>query len=155
MGNRGITLVELIVVVAIIGTLMTIATLQFNRYTRKAAVEAQVREMYADLMQARSQALFQKRARSVRITTTGFAIYSTTDTSVSPAQQRTLKVPVTPASFTIDFETNGMTNNNGSICIQQADNPGAIDSIVVATTRIQMGKRKTGGACVSADIDTK
>jgi len=54
MGVRGFSLMELMVVLAIFATLLSIATLDFNAMTKKAQIERQTRELFADLNQART-----------------------------------------------------------------------------------------------------
>jgi prepilin-type N-terminal cleavage/methylation domain-containing protein len=161
MRQNGFSLVELVVIIGIIGILLSIVTLQFNTYTTKAAVEAQVKMMQSDLMTARSQSLFQKRSRAVEVTATQFSIYSSTVTAVTPVSQRTLKyATLSNGAGPIIINSNGLINDpsNGgrSICLSIGDNPATIDAIVLSTTRIQLGKWLTPGGfandCKSANI---
>lgn len=146
--QKGFSLVELIIVIGIISILLTMATLQFNEYTKKANIEAQTKMIYADLMNLRAQALFQKRGRSATITATVFSIYSSTETtSAAPISSRTLTYPVVySGTSTIMFNTQGLLDGvtNKTICTEPYDNPAGYDSLVLFTTRIQLGKRDPG-----------
>lgn len=154
MRKNGFSLVELLVVIAILTTLLSIATLMFNQYTKKSIIEGQVRTMFTDLMTVRSQALFEKRDRAVTVTATTFSVYSSDQATGTPVLQRDLKYRVTSNSmpYTFKFNSRGIIDgvDNASICIEPSDNPGGIDSLVIYTTRIQMGKRDAGADC-SAD----
>ena len=76
MKRNGFSLIELVVVIAIMGTLIAIGALGYSSMTRKAGVEGQVKTMYADLMNARSQALYRKTCRYVTVTGTQFSVYT-------------------------------------------------------------------------------
>ncbi len=159
MKENGFSLIEMVVVLAIIGILTAIVSLQFNEYMQKAHIEAQVKAMYADLMGIRGRALFQKKGASVTLATNQFLVYSsnTVGSSVAPVQQKSLSYPITwNGSAQIDFNERGLVTvpADGSICVDMEGNKAAYDSIVISMTRIQMGK-KTGAECKSADIQTK
>jgi prepilin-type N-terminal cleavage/methylation domain-containing protein len=159
MRKDGFSLVELITVMAIAGTLMAIATLQFSSYSRKAGIESQTRTIYAELMNARQQSMFRKSPYRVTLEANRVRIYSSSDVSVAPVVQMFLKYPIIWNGFgddRIDFDTRGYlqdVDSNGSICVEQDDNPGAYDSIVISWTRIRLGKRQAGGECKSGPID--
>ncbi len=158
MSEKGFSLVEMIVVMAIIATILAIATLNFNQMTRKSNIEAQTRMMYADIMKARAESLLIKKGRSVVVTASTFSVYSSTAVTVGPLLQRTLKYPVTlnPTSFQIDFDTMGIASLDGAaLCASTNNNPAGVDSIVVEKTRILMGKWKQGVSCSAANIDAK
>lgn len=157
MNERGFTLVELICTIAIMAILMTIATMQFRQYTIKANIEKQVRTLYADIMNARSDAVMKKVVRSFGVTATGFKVYATIDGTGAPLLQTTFTYPiVSDVSIVPYFDTRGVANNISTmtICVQPLGNPAAIDSIIVGQTMIQMGKWR-GGDCTSANIDAK
>lgn len=159
MRHKGFTLVELVVVMAIIGILLSMATLQFDRMTRKARIEGQVKTLVADLMTVRSEALLRKRARAVSISPSSFAVYSSAVAEGSAVSLKKLVDPMVSAPTTILFDTRGMAisveGGAQALCVEPADNPGSVDSVVVSLTRIQIGKRAAGGACSSAAIDIK
>jgi len=159
MREDGFTLLEVLTVMAIIGILLGIATLQFNEMSKKAAIEGQVQTLHADLMAARLKALYGKRDRTVRIIGRQFSLYSSTVTSVIPEQQKTMTFPVFANTSTdITFDSNGLTTNLLSLCIDPLNdlsksNPASVDSLVVSQARINIGKRRAGGACGTATID--
>lgn len=157
MRQGGFTLVELIITIAIMAILLSIATLNWNEMQRKSAIESQVKTMHADLMEVRLQALYGKRKRSVVLSVKQFAIYSSNETSVTPISRKDLSYPIAwNSGNTVTFESSGLTNTEKSICVDpSSDNPGAIDSIVISTARINIGKRQSGGSCVTGNIDQK
>ncbi|HEY6871483.1 MAG TPA: type II secretion system protein [Geobacteraceae bacterium] len=164
MRQRGFTLVELVLVIAIMATLLGLATVQFSQYTTKANIEKQVREMYADLMNARSEALLQKKNRSVAMTAAQFALYTSINGTGTPILKKALKYPVTHgAEIPFYFDSRGVTRNKDGIpwqpgttetvCVTPAGNPAAIDSLLITATGIQMGK--WNGSCDSAHFTAK
>src|SRR5262245_17802245 len=112
MGQRGFSLVELVVVIVIIGALLAIGTLQFTQYTKKSGIEAQVKTMYADIMNARSEALLQKSDRSVSWTASQFSVYPNSTATDPPLLRKTLSYPITSNDMAsiISFDTKGMAS---------------------------------------------
>jgi prepilin-type N-terminal cleavage/methylation domain-containing protein len=163
MTSRGFTLIEVLVVIAIIGILSSIGTFQFSQYTTKSAIERQTREMYTDMIEQRSKALFEKKSRGVRVTASTFALYSSAsdgDPRVlngNPFVTTTLRYPIISNNYKdIIFDTGGMldTASSQSICVTEA-NSASIDSIIVSETRIRLGKLKEGTDCASDHINAK
>lgn len=161
MGARGFSLVELLIIIALMGILMAIATLSWQEMRTKSYTESQIRTMHADLMSVRLQALYGKRARSVVIADQLFKVYSTADTSVSPIETKKLTYPtVSNVSGALVFDAQGLLNGNQrSICILPTNdtsvvNAAAVDSLVISQTRINLGKR-TEGDCKSDNIEQK
>jgi len=163
MGQRGFTLVEVIIVIAISAILLTIATLNWNQMQTKAAVETQIKTLHADLMEVRLAALYGKRARSVVISGQVYKEYSSTVTTstTNPVVTKQLQYPVVwNSSGDLTFDSQGLTNGTErTICILPTNNTlvindAAVDSIVVSQARINLGKR-TGGGCASANIEQK
>lgn len=156
MNRTGLSLIELLVVLVIIGTLLAIGTFQFNQFLRKSETEGQTRRLYGDLMELRSQALFEKRNKTFLLSANSYSIYSSTVTSVSPVDTTIIKRSITNNnSVDIVFDSRGMLPNapddSQTICVTE-ENDAAVDSVVVSITRLQIGKRKGGMACNAANI---
>lgn len=166
MKAHGFTLVELLVVMAIIATLSAIATLNWNRMTMKSAVEGQIKTVHADLMALRLEALYSKRSRSAIIADRDFKIYSSTDTSGSPVALKTFKYKFKHnlgADNTVTFDTSGLANaSQGTICVNAYDEAvlfettdAAVDSLVISQARINLAKRPEGGTCDKDGVTQK
>jgi len=136
------------------GIILSLATLYFFSMREKSQIESQTRQLYADLMGARTQALYQKLDRTVTISANQYSITPwNEDGSSVTVLQRTISQPltVTPAG-TITFDARGMANATVGICVHPNGNPGAVDSVLVYPTSIAIGKRNSGGGCVSSQI---
>jgi prepilin-type N-terminal cleavage/methylation domain-containing protein len=161
MRQRGFSLVELLTVIAVIGILLSLSTIQFNSWMRKTRLEAQVQKVYADLNQVRTKAMFNRKGRSVTITSTQFAIFSSNVTTVTPVSSSTLLYPVTLNNGAkLDFDERGLLSNvtDASICVLPSDNGANIDSLVLSETRILMGKCNACNVladCKSSNITAK
>jgi len=164
MGRNGFTLLELLIVMAIGGILLTIAGVNWNNMQKKSAVETETKMIYADLMATRLDALYSKRARSVVLSSTQFSVYSSSLTSVNPQSRKTLRYPLKwkPASttLTLSFDSGGLYTAGADLplCVDPANNLtvsnlGAVDSLVVSAARIKIGKRS--GDCDVSNIAEK
>jgi len=156
MNSRGFTLVEMIVVIAIIAILASIATTNWNRMTVKSTVEGQIRAVHAEMMRLRLEALYGKRERTVEFADKTFKIYSSDVKTSSPQEVKTFKYPFVFTDSDFTFNTSGMAEFGGSVCVSpygslSIANDASVDSLVVSAGRITLGKR-TGGSCVSNDI---
>ena len=76
----GFTLVEILITIAIVGILVVIAVGNFGGLNEKYKVEAETKQLYADLMDARGRAMQRNRMFFVRISATGYATYEDTNT---------------------------------------------------------------------------
>jgi len=76
MTSRGYTLIELLIVLAIIAILLIALAMSFEGWRGKYRVESQVQQLYTDLLEARARAMQRNRAHFVDFTTqTSYAVY--------------------------------------------------------------------------------
>jgi len=74
--KNGVTLIELIVVVSVIGILVIALGFSFQGWMGKYRVESQIKEMYVDLMNARARAMERNRIHFVRLNNSNsYSIY--------------------------------------------------------------------------------
>lgn len=154
----GLTLVEMLIVIAIAGILMAIATIQFGQWTRKYNIEREIKELYSDLMNARMQATTKNRNNGIRLVSS--TQYRTLDDlnndgdfndagEVSP-NTKNLTNQMSwngnpPANTDLTFNSRGLASSSGTISITNTVGAG-YDCIAISTTRINMGQ-VIGGNC--------
>jgi type IV fimbrial biogenesis protein FimT len=159
--TAGFSLIELVIVIAIMGIVMTIATLNFNSWQVKNRVEGQTREILADLNEARTNSFTQKKQYGIVFQPNSYVInsYSSASAAASPLTagsmitSKTLKYGLTKAGASIVdtpvvFETSGITFDWFTIFVNQGttNQTAAVNCIVISTARVNMGKIN-GTAC--------
>lgn len=154
MNNQGFSLIELLIAIALIGILSGLATFGFSQYTKKSGMVNQTRLLYGDLMEYRVKSIYEKKNWTFKMSAAGYGIYSSVDTTVSPFKSVVFKHPVEQGVTTIKFDSRGMTNNQGSVCIA-GTNDAAVDAVVISTTRVQLGKKMEGEDCVAEKINAR
>ncbi|PKL51554.1 MAG: hypothetical protein CVV37_05855 [Nitrospira bacterium HGW-Nitrospira-1] len=163
MKNKGITLIELLIVIAIIGILIIALAFSFEGWTGKYRVESQIKEMYADLMNTRVKAMSRNRVHFVTIAANQYTIHEDTapapdgngvqdvnDTQLPGFPKTNLRYGLAWAlalgGDTVTFSTQGTTTALGTICAYTTFDPD-YDCIVISPTRINMGKIAVQGVC--------
>lgn len=156
--RRGFTLVEIMITLAILGILVVIAVSDFRGLNEKYKVEAETKQLYADLMDARGRAMQRNRASLVQINGNDYQTYE--DTSPAPDGDGTLQNTDTlitnakvlhsiaagniavPLSF--NFDQNGIASVTGFIRLSSTAQPD-YDCIWIRATRIKMGQYNAAG----------
>lgn len=156
--RRGFTLVEIMIALAILGILVVLAVSDFGGMNEKYKVEAETKQFYADIMDARGRAMQRNRWYFVQIASTGYATYqdgplpdgdtiqNNNDTLVTSI---TVRHPITTnfaGGGSFGFNRNGIANDNGTITFTSTAQPD-YDCITIRPTRIKMGQY-VGGTCV-------
>jgi len=166
MKKDGFTLVEVLVVIAIIGITASLAMISMAGWVRKYNVESEIKEMYADLMKARVTTMNNNRAQFVGLSASQYTIYDDMplpngDGILTPLQDKVivttnLKYPmVWSGGAEIDFNSRGfITTLPKTICVYSNINP-SYDCIKVSATRIILGKLITQGVCDAFNCEPK
>ena len=155
--QSGFTLVELMVVVAIIGIVLAIATMNFTQWNDKYTVESYTKEIYSILMKARNDAantntqnLVTLAANQVQVTQddNGNGVVDPGEpTTTNPFPRFAIQFAISPIVFDRRGIANVVVNQTIRITGYSPNASPGVDCIVVAKTRINMGVM-TGGACV-------
>ena len=174
MNKKGFTLIELIIVVAIISILLVIAGISGKAWLDRYRVESEIRTLAMDLMNAQASAMQRKRTYfavfSPTPTATQYTVYEDTNpgpdgngtfepadrqvlqTSFKPAYALTIPGVATPS---INFDPNGIVSMSPGWepeqTIRAAVSFGAAyDCITISATKIRTGA--WNGATSNCDV---
>ncbi|MEW6418814.1 MAG: type II secretion system protein [Nitrospirota bacterium] len=171
-GDYGITLIELIVAISVVGILVAALAFEFEGWMSSYKVESQIKEMYVDLMNAKARAMQKNRVHFVTLTTTQYTIYE--DTNTAPDGNGNLETasdtmvlrknlsPNRPVTWSnlgdtqIDFTKRGLSNDDKTICSNTTIDTD-YNCIELSASRINLGKLTTkipapyGGTCDSTN----
>lgn len=166
MSRKGFSLVELIVTIGIISILLGLATMSFNQWTQKQNIEKEVKQMYADIMYVRQQAMVTGMTHDVQFPNSRnvtFRRYSSEgDITGIQLRHTGLPYPVLVSNTNpIVFSQRGLMVDplDKILCVFSNADP-SIDSLVITQSRISMGKiinqgSKDAAACKKSNIDFK
>ena len=157
MNVRGFSLIEMIVVVAILSILLTITGLSFKAWYDRYKAESQIRILHADLMQARLTAMQKNRQQFVVITDGSYQLVEDVNengTNDDPVrEQKLLQYPAT-SPVTVIMDTKGLIStatsslvNSLSIKFDTGSASPEYDCIQLYATRISLG-RYDGTQCI-------
>jgi prepilin-type N-terminal cleavage/methylation domain-containing protein len=158
MQARGYSLIEVLVAVGIASILLAIAVPRFTDYLTRYRTEAQTRMIYDELLRTRANALYQRRETRMKFYPDRFEVYSSTaaGSDVAPVVIQLLRYPIEiNVAGAVDFDARGITWQPRSICIASGEGTGAVDSVVIAETRVSIGKKDKGNECNSGNITKK
>lgn len=151
--ESGFTLIELMVVVAIIGIILSFSTLHFSRLNQKYRVESTTREIYSLLMKARNNAsttntrhlavLSADQVQTGADADVDNNIDGSSDSVQSP--QFTIKFTGSP----VFFDRRGLATNETIHIEDYSPNiTPTMDCIAIFATRINMGRWDGVNNCV-------
>lgn len=166
MNAKGFALTELIVVIGIIAVLLSIATMDFGSMNKKAQIERQTRELFADFNQARLDSVFMKKRHKIEMQPNGytFSRFSSADEDLTTGgtviQTKTVAYQMTKADGTtsiankiFEFDIRGFTDDLDinddpyAIRINPSGTSAQMDCIMVDFARTNLGKIESN-ACV-------
>ena len=159
----GFTIIELVVVIAIIATLLAMSTISFNTWLVRHRVEAQVRQMIADFNELRVRALTMKQRHSITLNASSYVFRSYnseeedlfTGGTIIPGGNRTVTYKLRKDATTYYaadvYEIDQRGTNVSSVTTIYLEYPGTtpgLNCIKLHTVRINPGNSATiGGTC--------
>lgn len=155
MKKNGFAMTELVVVIAIIGTLTAMAGMAYTSWMSKYRFEGQVREMYIDLLNARTQAMQLNRIYFVTISADNYSVIEDTNDSGGAVADSDDKIRLTkqlrfPSNWvnTVSLNAKGLVSSpSATVTFNSGGVDGQYDCIALSLTRITMG-RLNGTTCV-------
>jgi prepilin-type N-terminal cleavage/methylation domain-containing protein len=169
MREDGVTLAELLVTVSVVGILALVLGFSFRGWMVNFKIENQTKELYSDLMDARTKAMTRNRMHFIVLNTNNYAVYEDTNdnnaanpgTGDNPTSEykdaATSLLKTKPLQYNLGwtgrimFDRRGLSDSATAIPVRLNLPSGAtpdFDCIIVYQSRIRMGKyNETTSTC--------
>lgn len=165
MCNRGFTLIEILIAIAIMAILLAVAIPQFNTMQNKVKIEKQTKELHSAIVSARLSAMQDKRPGAVYLGTNQYVykVYTSLNDSIPTAWKTVSTVnfpyalnklvsgptlnPLDVTSDKIQFDTRGFTDNNMTLVVTPVTYSSGKNCIVVHTARTNLGRMEDAATC--------
>jgi prepilin-type N-terminal cleavage/methylation domain-containing protein len=157
--EQGFTIIELLIVVAVVGILAIALGFTYEGWMGRYKVEKATKDLYSDLMTARVNAMTRQRTFFITLNAANYSMSADandndiSDDPVAIPFPKAAEYPLmwdnaAPVNEVISFDKRGTMTNWGtiSLVIPSAETDPDYDCIIIAQTRINMGKM-TGGTC--------
>lgn len=159
--QAGFSLLELLIVMALVAIGYTIATFGFHKFGVKTNVESQTKQLAADLNSMRLRALTSKQRQEVVINQFSYSFNFYTDAGATGTPipgQSTVQVasallsalPNTPfAGTSIQIDPQGMLlgTNGTTVFVSDSANSGAVNCVNLSAAQVSLGKQNSSGGC--------
>ncbi len=175
--NKGLTLLEILIVMAIMGIIAAMSIPSMSNFVRKNRIENQTRRIHSDLMNARTRALATNRTHCLVFQTNNYQVISDTNGNgqcdATPTDTQVLArsgIDVTPYSLTgakvgnetiienlggmAVFNGRGLATRQGTVCVTATNVQPNRNCIVINPTWMRVGRLALGAQCNAANCDT-
>lgn len=161
INELGFSLMELIIVIAVIGIISSIAAINYNQWMVKSAVEAQVKQMVSDIGELRIRALTTKQRHNITINADSYVFKSYTTENqpkfsgnLIPGGTHNVTYGLKKASGSAYggevyvINERGMLEDVGNTIFLDYNGSAATDCLTIHTVRVNPGKKNaTGDVC--------
>lgn len=165
MNSRGFTLIEVLIVIALMGIIFAIAIPNYKDMHTKARIETQTKELHSAIINARIAAMQNKQPRALFLGPNQYIykVYTSLNDTIPTAWKNVATVNfqyqimkktsgTTLAAFDItsdkiQFDERGFTNNNMTLVVTPVRNDGGLGCIVVHTARTNIGRMDNASTC--------
>lgn len=156
MGNKGISKLELLVVLMVASIIITMSVFSYLNWLARYKVEKTTRELYSDLMEARMLAMTRNIDHLLVLNSSSYSIvedtdrngrFSTGDVTLERFPRSTeYSLIKNNTGNTISFDRRGIMSPERTLWFSSSASPD-YDCMVVSFTRIVMG-RYANGTCI-------
>jgi prepilin-type N-terminal cleavage/methylation domain-containing protein len=155
MRQEGITLIELIIVVAIIGILATVAGFEVNNWITRYRAETHVKDMYADMSSARQRAMHKNVQHLIVLSAKGYLICEDSNgNNLCDSPSETTDSPVSRALSKNNLRFQINWNLSGSANTVVMDRKGMLSPVTPGGSSIWLVKPGAAPLWDSSEVDT-
>ncbi|MEW6585969.1 MAG: type II secretion system protein [Nitrospirota bacterium] len=158
MRNEGVSLLELVVAMSVICVLAVALGFSFQGWMGAYRVESETKELYSDLMDAKTRAMTRNQMHFILLDTENYQIFEDTNNNSSPdpysgdnpvggyTNPKNLAFPLERTGM-ITFDTRGLTASAAAVSIPVSPPPGVVpdyNCVIIYQSRIRLGRMYEG-----------